>query len=145
MLIDNKAHNVGMVWGIPSSFHLANQQSTSFSGLLNEDSQNAASNSIQNDSWVKRGKKLGNALIIYGILNFLISFAFGIPYIVIGALIWMIILIALGNWQRSKARSEKTRDEQTELLRRIERKSLEKENDREDGPRLSQKQREDLR
>lgn len=94
---------------------------------------------------MKRGKKLGNALIIYGILNFLISFAFGIPYIVIGALIWMIILIALGNWQRSKARSEKTRDEQTELLRRIERKSLEKENDREDGPRLSQKQREDLR
>lgn len=42
MPIDNKSHNVGMVWGIPSSFHLANQQSTSFSGVLNEDSQNAA-------------------------------------------------------------------------------------------------------
>lgn len=42
MLIDAEGHNVGMVWGIPSSFHLANQQSTSFSGVLNEDSQNAA-------------------------------------------------------------------------------------------------------
>jgi preprotein translocase subunit SecG len=64
------------------------------------------------------GKKLGNALIIYGIINFLVSFAFG-PIIIIAALVWMIIMIALGNWQRSKARSEATRDRQTELLSRM--------------------------
>jgi preprotein translocase subunit SecG len=64
------------------------------------------------------GKKLGNALIIYGIINFLVSFAFG-PIIIIAALVWMIIMIALGNWQRSKARSETVRDRQTELLGRM--------------------------
>jgi hypothetical protein len=53
------------------------------------------------------GKKLGNALIIYGILNFLFSLVLGIPILIIGALIWMIIMIAIGNWQRSKARAEK--------------------------------------
>jgi hypothetical protein len=80
------------------------------------------------------GKKLGNALIIYGILNFLVSFAFGNVFYVLGALVWMIIMIALGNWQRSKARSEKTRDEQTEFLRRMEERD-----------RISYKEREDLR
>lgn len=64
------------------------------------------------------GKKLGNALIIYGIINFLVSFAFG-PIIIIAALVWMIILIALGNWQRSKGRSEEVRDKQTELLKQM--------------------------
>ncbi|MGB7955715.1 MAG: hypothetical protein WCF23_17215 [Candidatus Nitrosopolaris sp.] len=64
------------------------------------------------------GKKLGNALIIYGILNFLVSFAFG-PIIIIAALVWMIIMIALGNWQRSKGRSEEVRDKQTELLKQM--------------------------
>ena len=65
------------------------------------------------------GKKLGNALIIYGILNFLFSLVLGIPILIIGALIWMIIMIALGNSQRSKARAEKARDKQTELLKRV--------------------------
>ena len=65
------------------------------------------------------GKKLGNALIIYGILNFLFSLVLGIPILIIGALIWMIIMIAIGNWQRSKARAEKARDKQTELLKRV--------------------------
>ena len=64
------------------------------------------------------GKKLGNALIIYGIINFLVSFAFG-PIIIVAALVWMIIMIALGNWQRSKGRSEAVRDKQTELLKRM--------------------------
>jgi cytochrome oxidase assembly protein ShyY1 len=73
------------------------------------------------------GKKLGNALIIYGIINFLVSFAFGNAIIIIGALIWMIILIALGNWQRSKARAEESRDKQTELLQRMEQRLSEKE------------------
>lgn len=71
------------------------------------------------------GKKLGNALIIYGILNFLFSFAFGNAIIVIGALIWMIIMIALGNWQRSKARAEAARDKQTALLKQIAEKEKE--------------------
>jgi type III secretory pathway component EscV len=65
------------------------------------------------------GKKLGNALIIYGILNFLFSLVLGIPILIIGALIWMIIMIAIGNWQRSKARAEKAGDKQTELLKRV--------------------------
>jgi FtsZ-interacting cell division protein ZipA len=65
------------------------------------------------------GKKLGNALIIYGILNFLFSLVLGIPILIIAALVWMIILIALGNWQRSKGRSEAVRDIQTELLKRV--------------------------
>ena len=65
------------------------------------------------------GKKLGNALIIYGILNFLFSLVLGILILIIGALIWMIIMIAIGNWQRSKARAEKARDKQTELLKRV--------------------------
>lgn len=72
------------------------------------------------------GKKFGNALIIYGIINFLVSFAFG-NGIIIGALIWMIILRAPGNWQRSKARAEESRDKQTELLRRMEQRLSEKE------------------
>jgi len=41
MLIDSDGHYVGMVWGIPSIEHLSQGQSTSFSGILNEDSQNA--------------------------------------------------------------------------------------------------------
>ena len=53
------------------------------------------------------GRKLGNALIIYGVVNFLASFALGNPIIVLGALVWMIILIFLGNWQQSKTRVEK--------------------------------------
>jgi preprotein translocase subunit SecG len=65
------------------------------------------------------GKKLGNALIIYGIINFLVSFAFGNAIIIIAALVWMIIMIALGNWQRSKGRSEEVRDKQTELLKQM--------------------------
>jgi hypothetical protein len=73
------------------------------------------------------GRKLGNALIIYGIINLLVSFAFGSAIIIIGALIWMIILIALGNWQRGKARAEESRDKQTELLRRMEERLSEKE------------------
>jgi hypothetical protein len=60
------------------------------------------------------GKKLGNALIIYGVLNFFASFALGNPIIVLGALIWMIILIFLGTWQRSKRKIEKDSDKPTE-------------------------------
>lgn len=41
MLIDVKGQNVGMVWGIPSNEGLSQGQSTSFSGILNEDPQNA--------------------------------------------------------------------------------------------------------
>jgi cytochrome oxidase assembly protein ShyY1 len=73
------------------------------------------------------GKKLGNALIIYGIINFIASFALGSAIIVVGALIWMIILIALGNWQRGKARAEEARDKQTELLKQMADKLSEKE------------------
>lgn len=41
MLIDNKAQNVGMIPGITAGNDLANGQSTTFSGVANEDSQNA--------------------------------------------------------------------------------------------------------
>lgn len=56
------------------------------------------------------GRRLGNALIIYGVLNFLASFASGNSIIILGALAQMIILIFLGNWQRSAVRVEKVTD-----------------------------------
>ena len=76
------------------------------------------------------GRKLGNALIIYGVVNFLASFALGNPIIVLGALVWMIILIFLGNWQRSKTRVEKATDKHTGLqdgdIMRLDHKEREK-------------------
>jgi septin family protein len=42
MLIDNKGQNVGMVPAFASADSLTQGQSTSFSGVANEDSQNAA-------------------------------------------------------------------------------------------------------
>jgi len=63
------------------------------------------------------GKKLGNALIIYGVLNFVASWFVPLgPGVIAGAFIWMIIMILVGNWQRGKARAEASRDKQTQLL-----------------------------
>jgi hypothetical protein len=62
------------------------------------------------------GRKLGNLLIIYGILNFLASFLFGSVYIVIGAFLWMMLMIGLGSWQRGKAKSQEARERQTQAL-----------------------------
>jgi hypothetical protein len=50
------------------------------------------------------GRKLGNALIIYGVVNFLASFPLGNPIIVLGALVWMIILMRLDDKEREKLR-----------------------------------------
>lgn len=58
------------------------------------------------------GRKLGNALIIYGIINAFVCLFLG-PFIAIGGLIWLVIFIALGKWQRDK-------DKHKEELRRME-------------------------
>jgi len=69
------------------------------------------------------GKKLGNALIIYGVLNFLVVlFIPGVMNgVVVGAFAWMIIMIVLGSWQRGKARAQESRDKQTQLLEQMSR------------------------
>jgi len=69
------------------------------------------------------GRKLGNALIIYGVLNFVVClFIPGVMNgVVVGAFIWMIIMIALGSWQRGKARAQESRDKQTQLLQDMSR------------------------
>lgn len=72
------------------------------------------------------GRKLGNFLIIYGVVNFfcclIVTATSGALIWTFGGLIWMVILILLGNWQRGKARAEEARDDQTRLLRKISKK-----------------------
>lgn len=64
------------------------------------------------------GRRLGNALIIYGAINAFICLFLG-PAIAIGGLIWLVILIALGKWQRDKAKNN-------ERLARIEAQQLQR-------------------
>ena len=63
------------------------------------------------------GRKLGNALIIYGVINAFICLFLG-PAIAIGGIIWLIILVALGKWQRDKAQNERLQklEEQRETV-----------------------------
>jgi biopolymer transport protein ExbB/TolQ len=52
------------------------------------------------------GRKLGNALIVYGIINLIASlFLLGYPLLGISGIVWSIIIMALGKWQRDKAKT----------------------------------------
>jgi len=48
------------------------------------------------------GRKLGNALIVYGVVNFIACWF--LPGIIfpIGGGVWLVILVLLGRWQRNK-------------------------------------------
>lgn len=52
------------------------------------------------------GRRLGNALIVYGIINLIASlFLLVYPLFGISGIVWSIIIIALGKWQRDKAKT----------------------------------------
>ena len=67
------------------------------------------------------GRRLGNALIIYGIINWFFCLFLGVAGL-IGGTIWLIILIVLGKWQRDKAVTNErlARIEQDREYQRIE-------------------------
>lgn len=55
------------------------------------------------------GKKLGKALIIYGVVNFIGCLFFG-PVVAIAGFVWMLVFIGLGKWQIGKAKDRERQD-----------------------------------